>query len=294
MKKLSLLAVFLLAIPFVSADCGITNLASCLPEKLYEYTIGVINAPLQPFLTLTKNLLSEPVNVDGFLSLWAIITYLISLFYGLFLLFAGFNFLLSGYSALKREQAKEWIKNIVLMILFIQASFYLYTLTLEISSLLTTSILDLIDPNFFLLTIDNLANVGLQLVFSGVYLLTMVFSILGLSVRYMLVAIGVVFFPLGIFFNFIPPIKSYGRLIINTLMILIFLPFFQALLLLGASKLIEIPIFQNFKILVMTAAMSLVWCSMVFLLLFAIIKAVIGVWNSSVGQVTRIAAGALK
>ena len=43
------------------------------------------------FLTLTKNLLSEPVNIGVFISLWTIIIYMLSIFYGLFLIFAGFN-----------------------------------------------------------------------------------------------------------------------------------------------------------------------------------------------------------
>ena len=79
-----IIVLFLLAIPLSYAaeeeqqSCGLTNLASCIPEKIYEYTLSIINAPLQPFLTLTKNLLSEPINLESFIPLWAIIVYIIS------------------------------------------------------------------------------------------------------------------------------------------------------------------------------------------------------------------------
>jgi len=87
-KKLILLLLTLLVLPLAYAEeeeekCGLTNLAACIPQKFYEYTLSVINSPLQPFLDLTKNLLSEPVNIENFLPLWAIIIYIISIFYGL-------------------------------------------------------------------------------------------------------------------------------------------------------------------------------------------------------------------
>jgi len=48
------------------SDCGITNLADCIPEKMAEYLLNLINAPLKPLLNLTKGLLTEPVNVEIF------------------------------------------------------------------------------------------------------------------------------------------------------------------------------------------------------------------------------------
>mgnify|MGYP001595779206 FL=1 len=110
MKKAIFFIMAILFLPIVHAaeeDCGLTNLATCIPQKFFEFILTIINAPLQPFLPLTKNLLSAPVNIEVFISLWAIIIYILSIFYGLFLIFAGFNFMISGYSAEKRERAKE-------------------------------------------------------------------------------------------------------------------------------------------------------------------------------------------
>jgi len=294
MKKLLSLSIILLLLPIVYAQeeekCGLTNLASCIPQKMYEYTLGIINAPLQPFLDLTKNLLSANVNIDNFISLWAIIIYIISIFYGLFIILAGFNLIVSGYSAEKRERAKEWIKNIILMIFFVQASFFIYGVLLELSSSMTAGVINIINPDFFLLTVDNIANIGLQLVLLIPYLLMLLLSILLLSLRYLIVAVGVVFFPIGLFLNFIPPLKSYGKLILNILLIIIFLPFIQSLMLLAASKLVELSIFENYKTLIMTASFTLINLSMVLLIIFAVFKAAFAAIHSDMGRaVTTVA-----
>lgn len=89
------------------SECGLTNLASCLPERFFEYIVYIINAPIQALLNLFKQLLTQPANIEMFYSVWAIIVYMISLFYGLFFLYAGFQFMISGYDAAKRENAKE-------------------------------------------------------------------------------------------------------------------------------------------------------------------------------------------
>jgi len=287
-KPWLLLFAFLTSIPVVAAkeeSCGLSNLAVCLPQKFFEFLLGIINAPLQPFLALTKTLLTEPVNVNLFAPVWAIIVYIISLFYGLFLLFAGFNFMISGYDAAKRENAKHLLKNIVLMVFFVQASFFLYELVLQLASMLTAGIISLVNPDFFLLTADNIGSLALELALAIPYLLTLLTTVILLTLRYLFVAVGVVFFPLGIFFSFIDALDSFGKLILNTFAVLIFLPFFQAIVLLAASKMLEVGFFENLKIVVMISAFLLINMMMLFLTFFAVIKAVKSVTHSSVGKV---------
>ena len=89
MKKLIALSNILFLIPLVSAEdeCGLLNLASCIPQKIYEFFIKIINAPISPLLNITKSLLTEPVKLSLFSPLWAIILYVISLFYGILMIF---------------------------------------------------------------------------------------------------------------------------------------------------------------------------------------------------------------
>src|SRR3989344_3087959 len=265
-------------------ECGLTNLAVCLPEKFFEFIVSLLNAPIQPLLNFTQSLLTEPVNINTFQPLWAIIISMISLFYGLFFLFAGFNLMVSGYDSAKRENAKTWLRNVVLMILCVQASFIIYDLLIEFSGLLTQGVLNLIDPKFFLLTVDNVVNFGLQIALLVPYIVVLLLTILLLGLRYLFVMVGVVLFPLGIFLYFIPPTQSYGKLILNLLLVTIFVPFFDGIILFGASALLGIAIFANFKIVVAIVAFLSVSLLMVLLIIFAILKAAISVMNSDIGR----------
>ncbi|MBS3110284.1 hypothetical protein J4227_07180 [Candidatus Woesearchaeota archaeon] len=253
-------------------DCGLLNLATCLPQKLFDFFLGIFNAPLQPLLSFTKTLLTSPIDLGLFASLWGIMIYIISLFYGLLLLYSGFNFMISGYDVVKREKAKEWLRNIFIMIVLVQASYFIYGLILDINSLLTIGIINLIDNDFFLLSADNIVNIGLQFLFAIFYVLALLMAVIILMIRYVVVAVGVVFVPLAIFLYFIPPLKEYGKLIMNYLGVCIFLTFFDAVILLACSKLIDVGIFDNFKILVMITAFSIVNLLMGYLMVFTLVN----------------------
>lgn len=270
-------------------DCGLLNLATCIPQKIYDFIISVINAPIQPLLDSIKSLLTSPVDLSGFGSLWAIIMYILSMFYGLLLLYAGFNFIISGYDMIKREKAKIWLRNILLMIVLVQMSYFIYSTFIDMSSLMTSGIVNMIDPHFFLLTADNVVNIGLELFFGLMYVVTLLGTVLLLTFRYVVVAVGVVIIPVGIFLYFIPPLNSYGRLIINFLGISIFITFFDSLVLLASAQIVNIPIFANFKIVVMITCFSIANFLMFYFLLFSALKSAFKKGESLVATVATIA-----
>jgi len=280
--------MFLLNIPLVFAtECGLSNLATCIPEKFNEYFVNMLNAPIQPLLDFIRSLMETSPSIELFYSLWVIILYCISMFYGFLFLYAGLQFLVSGHDIVKREQAKQWLKNTVLMIVCIQASFYLYGLLLDLASVSTSAILSMINEEFFLLTIDSLINFGLELIFLTFYVLTLLFTILFLLIRYLIVCFGVVFIPIGIFCFFIPPLKSYGKLILNLVLLFIFIIFIDAILILGSSMLVNLAMFENFKIMIMISCFSLVNLSYIILIWHVISK-------SGAGEAGGKIAGAVK
>lgn len=292
MKKItySLISILLLPVAYAEEECGLLNLASCLPQKFYDFIIAMLNAPLQPLLSLTKALLTEPVNLSLFVSLWAIMLYVISLFYGILMLYSGFNFMLAGHDAVRRANAKEWFKNIFVMIVLVEASFFIYALIVDIASLLTSGVIGLLDEHFFMLTADNIINIGLQFIFTLTYVSTLLITVILLILRYVLVAVGVVLSPIAIFFYFIPPLRDYGKLIMNFLGTCIFLTFFDSLIFLICSKLIEIALFENFKILVMISALSMANFLMFYLMLFSAIKSAFNTGKKGVGVAKTVVA----
>ena len=265
-------------------DCGLTNLSTCIWTKLGEVVLTALNAPLQPLLNWIKSLLTAQITPNLLLPLWTIIVYIISLFYGLFFLFAGFNFMISGYDAVKRENAKSWIRNVVLMVIFVQGSYLIYSLVIEISALLSTGVIQLIDPKFFLLTVNSANSLVMQLILLIPYVFVLLLTVIFLVVRYVLVYAGIVFFPFAMFFYFIPHLASYGKIILNVCSILIFSNFFACLVLLTCSILIGLPVFTDMKIVVMLVAFLLVDLLFIFLTVIGALKAVFGVLNSDVGR----------
>jgi hypothetical protein len=251
-------------------------------EIIGDFILSIINAPIQPFLDVIKRLLTQPANSQVFGSLWAVLIYVISIFYGLFILFAGFNFVISGYNAEKRERAKEWLQNIILMIFFVQASFLIYQLIAELAAGIASGVVGMIDPNFFLFTLDNLANVFLEIALGIFYVGVLFVTVVVFAVNYLLASIGVLFFPFGLFFYFIPPLRDIGRFIISSLMFILFLPFFASLVLLGASVLVQVGGFSMIKIVLMIGAFALVNVLMVLLAVLAVFRAVTGVMRSGI------------
>ncbi len=265
-------------------ECELWNLPACILDAFGEFILSVINAPILPFLNILKQLLAQPSNVLAFGALWSVIIYVISTFYGLFILFAGFNFIISGYDSVKRHRAKEWLQNVILMIFFVQASFLIYSLVAELASGITSGVVDLINPDFFLFTLDNLVNVFLEIALGIFYLFILFVTVIIFAINYLLASIGVVFFPFGLFFYFIPPLRDIGRFIISKLMFILFLPFFASLILLGASQLILVGSFDMIKIVIMIAAFALVDVLMVLLAVLALLRAVTGVMRSDAAR----------
>jgi len=68
----------------------------------------------------------------------------------------------------------------------------------------------------------------------------------------------VLFTPFAVFCYFIPPLRGYGKLILNILGLFIFVTSLDLLILLASSMIVEIPVFANIKILIMISAFSTV------------------------------------
>jgi len=271
-------------------SCGITNLGSCLVEKLFEFIIYIFNLPIKPLLALINNLMIEPVNIQIFAGTWSIIIYMLSLFYGILLLITGFRFLLSGYSPEQREKAKKSLANILIMIVLIQASFFIYLLVLEIVASMTAVVYGAIPADFFIVTAEGFSNIGLELIMVIPYVMTLLLTLIFLTLRYIAVGVGVVFCAIGIFFYFFEPLEAYGKLIINYLVVLISLPFFYSIILLASSKFLELETFSNLKILVMIGGFGLVNLFTLLMALFVIFKAANAV-AKPVKQIVTVVSG---
>ncbi len=262
----------------------IVDIPQCVLDTIIEFVQSAVNAPLVPFLQTIKMLLTQPANISPFGALWAVIIYLISTFYGLFIMFAGLNFIISAYSPERRYRAKEWLQNVILMIICVQASFLIYHLISQLASGLAGAIVGLIDPNFFYITVDGAVSLAFGIALSFAYFVTLLVTIVTLSVNYFLASVGIVFFPFGVFLYFIPPLRDIGKFIISKLMFILLLPFFASILLLGVSVLMDVSGFSGIKVLFMISAFVAVNVLMILLAILAVFRSVMGVMRSDVAR----------
>ncbi|MFH0808694.1 MAG: hypothetical protein V1888_03730 [archaeon] len=289
--KIRYLLLSIFSISFASAsECSITNLGSCLVEKFFEFLLYILNAPIQSLLTLTYDLLTEPVNIGIFSEIWGIVVYILSMMYGLILLYVGFRFIIAGHSDAQREKAKSSLANIIIMMVLVQSSYFIYSLAIQLTSSITAVVFNMVQREFFLLTVDNVTNIGLELTLVIPYLMAIVLTLIILTLRYMIVSVGVVFFAIGVFFYFIEPLNSYGKLIINFLFATMTLTFFYSIVFLASAKLLDVGSFQNYKILVMIGAFSFVNIITLIALAFILIKSALKV-SSPVVRIMSLVQG---
>ncbi len=105
-----------------------------------------------------------------------------------------------------------------------------------------------------------------------------------LVVRYLLIAAGLLFFPVGLFLYFLPPLRSLGRMVLWLCGVAIFMTFFASVGLLMASKLAPLELFAENKTVLMISSFLLVDLAMVAMWAFSIIKGAMSLLDMDLHQ----------
>lgn len=192
-------------------------------------SVIVFNASL---LSLAKELIAANPDPQLMYGWWQSIVTVISCFYLLVFLIIGFAFLINGHSAVKREQAKEWLKNAVMMIIGVSISFYLYQLILELATGITKFLWVTGFEQFFEPSIFSGLGIILLLVFSA----SIAIALVTLFLRYVFLLMGVILFPIGIFFYLTPKFDNWGKIIFNFLGVMLATQFIDVVILIATQQ----------------------------------------------------------
>jgi hypothetical protein len=212
------------------------NAIGGIPKGIFDLLTGSVRNSLHEFnaslLTLAALLVS--VNPDPMLmfSLWQAVVTVISCFYLLVFLFVGFKFLTVGANIQKREEAKESLKNAIIMIIAVQLSFYFYKLGLELATVITQFMWVTGFEQFFIEATYSGAGIFMLLAMSG----SVISALITLFARYLFLLMGVVLFPIGIFLYLIPNAKSWGKIIFNFIGIVLAMQFVDVIILVATSQ----------------------------------------------------------
>ena len=248
---------------------------------LNYWLMTIFNLPGRGLVILSERLMSANVDISSLKGMWQFTAYIVSFFYLVLLVYAGFKLMVSGGSAEERAKSKKMLTDTVIMIIMVQLSYWLYSLAVSLSAGLSAAVFRQIPSSFFSLRMDFV-----NLFTMPVYLLVLLSTVILLTVRYIIVAFGVCAVPIAFCFYYFEPLKQYGRFILNVLFAFVFVPFFQALIILTASML-DSNYFMLHGVLLISSFV-LADLVMVFVTLFVIVKSAIGVMKSDVVRVVSL------
>ncbi len=195
-----------------------------------ENAIREMNLQMLDFLRKLVSANPDPESMKP----WAdSVSIIISAFYLLIFMAAGFAFILGGMSAGKRARAKEWLSNAVIMVVAVDISFPMYKLILEMSTAITNFLWDSVPENLFLPAISGL-NIAL-LFFLGC---SIVFALMTIFMRYLFLLVAAGLFPLGLFLYFTPPLNRWGRAVLNLIGAALAMQFVDVLIFAAAGSML--------------------------------------------------------
>lgn len=178
-------------------------------------------------------------------------------------------FLFSSINIEQRVKAKEWLKGAIQIIIGVNVSFYLYKLVLELASAITQFMWVTGFEQFF--SPSNYAS--LDIAYLSFYLFSISFTAITLFIRHLFLLGGVIFFPIGIFLYFIPPLKNWGKLVFNLIGIFLFMQFLDAIIFIASNQIVQDIASQEFASIVPALAFLIVGVINVLLVLYALFHA---------------------
>ncbi len=274
---------------------GITNILTTLtsiPEQglslvtnSFKNSASNINISM---LSLIELLLTINPNPETLRPWWESIILIISSFYLLLFTIIGLMFLYYSMTPSKKAIAKEWLKNTFLMIIGVNTSLVLYKTLLELSSAITQFMWISGFENFFQETIFS--NAGTIMIFA--FGLSAFIALLTIFFRYVLLLVGTIAFPIGIFLYYIPPLQNWGKMIFNTIGILLFMQFIDVIIFVASNQtLTELGGETLAQTLVPTMAFIMIAGINTTLFLYAIIKSAFNATENS--NILAFALGAI-
>ncbi|MDD3159990.1 MAG: hypothetical protein PHQ98_03415 [Candidatus ainarchaeum sp.] len=228
-------------------------------------------------LELTIILISTNPDPNRMMPLWQIIIAIISSLYLIIFLITGLKFLTVGTNITKREEAKESLKNNILMIIAINLSFLIYQLILELSTAITFFIFT--NQSQYILTQTSQSGIGLILLIANSGAITS--TLITLFIRYLFLLLSVPIFPIGILFYLIPSLKGWGKMIFNLIGIILSIQIIDIILLITITHAITSLGTSSSTDLIIPIGFIIIAITNTIIILYAILKSIFTMMDNS-------------
>lgn len=172
----------------------------------------------------------------------------------------------------KRENAKETLKENVIMMILVNSSFFIYENIIATLGSISLFLIGNTLPSMF---IEGFSNVYLEFIVSITTLFFSLITLFILALRYCFLSIFVIFFPVCLTLYFFRATREYGSALIQLFIVFLFLPFFYSIILSTFSG----------NILTMCLGFILIDFLTFYFFITSVLKAisnmVLGFWNKS-------------
>ena len=302
MPKLFGLLIILAFIACASATCGgndtlsiITNLPGCMIDSLLSTVSSGLSQTVNQLIPSTLSLIGASPSLSWFCGPYNNVMAVIESLYSLAFMGTGLYFILASVDVDGRLKAKDWMKNLFLMVLFLSVSFPLFQLMLSLNSSITSSFITQSTKGLFVLpAMAGSAIFAIVILSSGIFLLMLTFgTLLG---RYLLIPFLFLFFPVSIFLYFVPFTKEWGETFLRLIISVVFMSSIDALFILALAALLQSPdptLADSFiRTMAILLGLSLIGVLNLVIAILAILS-VIGAATSSLGPVKYLIAGAV-
>jgi len=205
----------------VSADL-IGDLGTALVDIVYTEIYNAFYDLLSGMMDIILDMLIWNPPLSPAYDAWNSVRTVITSIYLVVITFAGLK-LMTGtlVGANERSTLKKWVGGSILSLILVNMSFALYEFIIEFNVALSALMFHEPPLSGFLAAVA--AFLILMILFTGV-VLVVITMLIG---RLILVLVGVVFFPIGIFLYYLPPTKRFGKLMCTLMIANIFIQFLE-------------------------------------------------------------------
>jgi hypothetical protein len=270
----------------------IKNLPSCVVNSFIGTFASGFGYAIDEFLASSFNLIAAVPDLHWFCTPYNNVMAMIESLYVLAFMGIGLFYIFRSTDVQGRLAAKEWLKDIFLMILVLSFSFQIFEIMVSLNTYMTTSFLSYATKDVF-----NPAVAFSSLVFAFIILLTSVFvlliTFLTLLARYLLIPFLFILFPFSVFLYFIPFTKEWGSAFLKLIVSVVFMTTIDALLIMALSFLFSTPDPNLASGFIRAMAIILGFSLVGILNIFLFLSSLFSLINTASGSIKYIVAGVI-
>ncbi|VVB59843.1 Uncharacterised protein [uncultured archaeon] len=270
----------------------IKNMPGCVVNSFIGTFTSGFGYTIDQFLTSSFDLISAVPNLLWFCTPYNNVMAMIESLYTLAFMGLGLFYIFRSTDVEGRLAAKEWLKDIFMMILILSFSFQIFEILVSLNTYMTTTFLSFATKDVF----NPVASFG-SLVFAFIILLTAVvvllLTFLTLLARYLLIPFLFILFPFSIFLYFIPFTKEWGAAFLRLIVSVVFMTTIDALLVMALSFLFSTPDPTLASGVIRAVAIILGFSLIGILNILLFISSFLSLINTAGGSIKYIVAGVI-